>query len=89
MSPCAGDLQAPIDHEHKHISVVAENADSFSSTPGCIQHVRDEGDISLVMRDNTVCCADHLDVISYAVHAQELAQPPHVCLVLHHFVMAR
>ncbi len=62
---------APIDHEHKHISVVAENADSCSSF-GCIQHVWDEGDVSPIMSDNTVCSADHLDVISYALCAQEL-----------------
>ena len=46
--------------------------DSLSTTPGSIKHVLDEGDISFVMSDNTVCSADHLDVISYVVCAQEL-----------------
>ena len=69
---CDTHLPAPIDHEHKHISVIAENMDILSTTPGCIEHVLDEGDISFVMSDNTVCSADHLNVISYVVCGQEL-----------------
>ena len=69
---CDTHLPAPIDHEHKHISVIAENMDSLRTTPDCIEHVLDEGDISFVMSDNNVCSAAHLNVISYVVCAQEL-----------------
>ena len=69
---CDTHLPGPTDHEHKHINVITENVDSFSTTPGCIEHVLDEGDISFIMSDNTICSADHLNVISYVVCAQEL-----------------
>lgn len=86
---CDTHLPAPIDHEHKHIRVITENIDSLSTTPGCIELVLDEGDITFVMSDNPVCSADHLYVISYVVCAQELAYPLLVCLVPHHYTVAR
>lgn len=41
------------------------------------------------MSDNAVSSADHLDVISYATHAQELTQRLLDRLVAHHFIVAR